>query len=152
MAAPRKLTKDVWVGATPTANLLVQLSRFGMKSVICNQHDDEEIRVLTSKECEKTAKRLGMGYAQAIVEDRFTVTEKEVLRFKKAYDALPKPVFVYCRAGYRASLVWALSQLENREIDDLIEDVFDAGYDLTMVGRPQMEERLKRITRDLSTR
>jgi sulfide:quinone oxidoreductase len=141
--APRKLTKDIWVGATPTADMLIQLSRFGLKSVINNQADDEEIRVLTSNECEETARRLGMGYAQAVVVDRYAVTEEEVVRFKKAYDELPKPVFVYCRAGFRAALIWALSQLEDREIDDLIEDVFDTGYDLTMVGRPQMEARLK---------
>jgi sulfide:quinone oxidoreductase len=146
VAAPRKLTKDIWVGATPTGPLLTQLSRFGIKSVICNQQDSEEIRVLTSRQCKDIAESLGMKYAQAVVEDRFSVTEEEVQRFKKAYDELPKPVFVYCRAGYRASLVWALSQLENRDIDELIEDVFDAGYDLTMVGRPQMEARLKLLS------
>ena len=145
MAAPRKLNKDIWVGATPSAQMIVQLARFGMKSVICNQDDSEEIRVLTSAQCEETAKRLGMGYAQAIVEDRFKVSAQEVVRFKKAYDALPKPVFVYCRAGYRASLVWAMSQLPEREIDELVEEVFDVGYDLTMVGRPQLEARLKQF-------
>ncbi len=125
--------------------MLIQLSRFGIKSVICNQHDEEEIRVLTSAQCQAISKGLGMSYAQAIVEDRHRVSEEEVVRFKKAYDALPKPVFVYCRAGYRASLVWAMSQLEHRPVEDLIEDVFDAGYDLTLVGRPQMDERLKLI-------
>ena len=145
MAAPRKLTSDIWVGATPTANLIVQLSRFGIQSVICNQLDGEEIRILTSRETKETARRLGLAYAQAVVVDRHEVTEEEVQRFQKAYDSLPKPVFVYCRAGYRASLVWALSQLETRSIDELIEDVFDVGYDLTTVGRPQMEARLKRL-------
>ncbi len=145
MAAPRKITSEIWVGATPTANLIVQLSRFGIKSVICNQLDEEEIRILTSRECEETAERLGMQYAQAVVADRHQVTDEEVVRFKQAYDRLPKPVFVYCRAGYRASLVWAMSQLETRTIDELIEDVFDAGYDLTTVGRPQMEARLERL-------
>ena len=146
MAAPRKLTPDIWVGATPTAYMLAQLSRFGIKSVICNQQDSEEIRILTSMQCEKISNQLGMSYAQAIVEDRHTVSEQEVIRFKAAYDAAPKPVFVYCRAGYRAALVWALSQLEDRDIDGLIEDVFDAGYDLTLVGRPQMETRVKLIS------
>ena len=146
MAAPRRLNEDIWVGATPTAAMIVLLSRFGIKSVICNQDDSEEIRILTSKECEETAKSLGLGYAQAVVEDRFKVSEEEVKRFKQAFDSLPKPVFVYCRAGYRASLVWALSQLPERDIDDLIEEVFDVGYDLTMVGRPQLEARLKKLT------
>lgn len=145
MAAPRKLNRDIWVGATPTAAMIVQLARFGIKSVICNQDDREDIRVLTSAQCEKVAKRLGLGYAQAIVEDRMKVTEQEVERFKKAYDALPKPVFVYCRAGYRASLVWALSQLPAHEIDTLVEEVFDVGYDLTLVGRPQLEARLQKL-------
>ncbi|MCP4937361.1 MAG: hypothetical protein GY927_24910 [bacterium] len=145
MAAPRKLTKDIWVGATPTAAMLTQLSRFGIQSVICNQQDSEEIRVLTSQQCENVARQLGMSYTQAIVEDRHHVSEEEVQRFKAAYDAAPKPVFVYCRAGYRAALVWALSQLENREIEDLIEEVFDVGYDLTLVGRPQLETRLKSL-------
>jgi len=143
--APRKITQDIWVGATPTAAMLLQLSRFGIKSVICNQQDSEEIRILTSDQCEKISHKAGMQYIQAIVEDRHRVTEEEVLRFQKAFEALPKPVFVYCRAGYRAALVWALSQLENRGIEELIEDVFDAGYDLTLVGRPQMEARLERI-------
>ena len=147
MPAPRKLTKEIWVGATPSANMLVQLSRFGIKSVICNQQDDEEIRILTSNECARIARGLGMEYAQAVVEDRHSVSEEEVQRFKKAYDHLPKPVFVYCRAGYRAALVWAMSQLDSREIDDLIEEVFDTGYDLTIVGRPQMEARLKHLSR-----
>ncbi len=145
MAAPRKLTPDIWVGATPTAAMIMQLARFGIKSVICNQSDDEEIRILTSGEAGAIAERLGLHYAQAIVEDRHKVSDREVERFKKAFEEAPKPVFVYCRAGYRAALVWALSQLETRDIDDLIEEVFDAGYDLTMVGRPQMEARLARL-------
>ena len=145
MAAPRKLTKDIWVGASPTAAMLAQLSRFGIQSVICNQHDSEEIRLLTSQQCESIAQQLGMNYTQAIVEDRHHVSEEEVERFKAAYDTAPKPVFVYCRAGYRAALVWALSQLESREIEDLIEEVFDVGYDLTLVGRPQLEARVKRL-------
>ena len=148
MAAPRKLNSDIWVGATPTASLIVLLSRFGIRSVICNQDDEEEIRILTSAQCEETARRLGMGYAQAVVADRFKVSEEEVVRFKQAYDALPKPVFVYCRAGYRASLVWALSQLPERDIDDLVEEVFDVGYDLTLVGRPQLEARLQKLQKE----
>ena len=61
MAAPRKLTKGhIWVGATPTAAMLTQLSRFGIKSVICNQQDSEEIRVLTSAQC--AADRQGAGH------------------------------------------------------------------------------------------
>ena len=146
MAAPRKINSDIWVGATPTAAMLAQLSRFGIKSVINNQQDSEEIRVLTSHECEAVAKALGMSYAHAVVEDRFTVSEDEVLRFRQAFEALPKPVFVYCRAGYRASLVWAMSQLEHKDIDEIIEDVFDVGYDLTLVGRPQLDARKKRLS------
>ncbi len=145
MAAPRKLTKDIWVGATPTAPMLAQLSRFGIRSIICNQQDSEEIRILTSRQCKDVARQLGMEFTQAIVKDRHHVSEEEVKRFKQAYDAAPKPVFVYCRAGYRAALVWALSQLQDRDIEDLIEDVFDVGYDLTLVGRPQMEARLKSL-------
>ncbi len=133
------------MGATPTAAMIMQLARFGIKSVICNQDDSEDIRVLTSAQCQDVAQGQGMGYAQAIVEDRMKVSDLEVERFKQAYDALPKPVFVYCRAGYRASLVWALSQLPESSIDELVEEVFDVGYDLTLVGRPQLEARLARL-------
>ncbi len=139
------------MGATPTAAMLMQLARFGIKSVICNQDDGEDIRVLTSAQCNEVAKGLGMGYAQAIVEDRMKVSDHEVERFKEAYDALPKPVFVYCRAGYRASLVWALSQLPAQEIDALVEEVFDVGYDLTLVGRPQLEARLQKLQGETKT-
>ena len=145
MAAARKLNREIWVGATPTAAFLAQLSRFGIRSVICNQQDAEEIRILTSKACEAIAGQYGMDYAQCIVEDRHRVSEEEVLRFKETFERLPKPVFVYCRAGYRAALVWAMAQLETREIEDLVEEVFDVGYDLTLVGRPQMDERKKRL-------
>jgi sulfide:quinone oxidoreductase len=145
VGAPRRLNKDTWVGPTPTADLLGQLKRWGVKSIINNQRDDEEIRILTSKECEETAKRLGMGYAQAIVVDRFRVTEEEVERFIEHYEKLPKPVFIYCRAGFRASLIWALAMVGHIDLDDIVEEIFDVGYDMTLVGRPQMEERLKKL-------
>jgi uncharacterized protein (TIGR01244 family) len=59
------------------------------------------------------------------------------------YEKLPKPVFTYCRAGYRASLVWGMSQVGRMDIDDIVEIIFDVGYDMTLVGRPQMEARLE---------
>jgi len=139
------LNKDVWVGATPTADLLTQLVNWGVKSVINNQRDDEEIRVLTSDESAETSRRLGLGYAHSIVEDRFRVTKEEVERFIANYEKLPKPVFIYCRAGYRASLIWGMAQVGHMDIDDIVEVIFDVGYDMTLVGRPQMEERLKML-------
>ena len=145
MGAPRRLTKDVWVGATPTADMLSQLALWGVKSVINNQYDEEEIRVLNSADSEKTAHRFGMEYAHSKVADRFNVTEEEVQRFIAAYERLPKPVFVYCRAGFRASLVWGMSQIGKMDIDDIIEVIFEAGYDLTMIGKPQMKKRLERL-------
>jgi len=145
LGAPRRLNKDVWVGPTPTADLIAQLASWGVKSVINNQRDDEEIRVLTSDECEATAHRFGMGYAHSIVADRFKVTEAEIDEFIRHFDELPKPVFIYCRAGFRAALIWALAQVGKMDMDDIIEEVFAVGYDLMRVGRPQMLERLKKI-------
>ena len=143
MGAPRRINRDTWVGATPSADLLIQLSLWGVRSVINNQSDDEEIRILTSAQSEETARRLGMGYAHSIVEDRFRVSNREVDRFIENYERLPKPVFIYCRAGFRASLVWGMAQVGHKDIDDIVEEIFDAGYDMTLVGRPQMEARLK---------
>ena len=143
MGAPRRINKDTWVGATPSADLIIQLSLWGVRSVINNQSDDEEIRILTSAQCAETARRLGMGYAHSIVEDRFRVSNREVERFIENYERLPKPVFVYCRAGFRASLVWGMAQVGHKDIDDIVEEIFDAGYDMTLVGRPQMEARLQ---------
>jgi len=148
LGAPRRINKDVWVGATPTADMLTQLSLWGVRSVINNQGDDEEIRVLTSAQTEATAKRLGMEYAHSVVVDRFSVSDEEVERFMENFDRLPKPVLIYCRAGYRASLIWGMAQVGKMDIDDIVEEIFDVGYDMTMVGRPQMEKRLEKLKAD----
>lgn len=125
--------------------MIAQLASWGVRSVINNQRDDEEIRLLTSAECEQVAHRFGMAYAHSIVADRFNVTDEEVQRFIDNFDKLPKPVFIYCRAGFRASLVWALAQVGRMSIDDIIEEVFALGYDLVRVGRPQMQARLNKL-------
>jgi sulfide:quinone oxidoreductase len=143
VGAARRLNAEIWVGATPSADFIYQTALWGVKSIINNQGDDEEIRILTSEQCAQTAQRLGLGYAHSIVEDRFHVTNEEVERFIRNFEALPKPVFVYCRAGYRASLVWGMAQVGKMDIDDIVEEIFDVGYDMTLVGRPQMEARLE---------
>lgn len=139
------MNRDVWVGPTPTADLVAQLASWGVRSVVNNQRDDEEIRVLTSAECEATAHKFGLDYAHSIVADRFHVTDAEVEDFIRHFEALPKPVYIYCRAGFRAALIWALAQVGRMDMDDIIEEVFATGYDLTRIGKPQMIERLRKL-------
>lgn len=139
------MNREVWIGPTPTADLIAQLASWGVKSVINNQRDDEEIRVLTSDECEATAHKFGMDYAHSIVVDRFHVTDAEVDEFIAHLETLPKPVFIYCRAGFRAALIWALAQVGRMDMDDIIEEVFAVGYDLVRIGKPQMLARLKKL-------
>ncbi len=141
MTAPRRLVPELWVGAPPTAYLMAQLAEWGIKSIINCRWDVECCLTLTAPFAKTEAERWGMTYAYAPVVDRLKITDDEIRVWEEAFARLPKPVYSYCRVGFRSVAVWGLSSLKDRDMDEIIEIAFDAGYDLYPL-RPRFEQRL----------
>ena len=140
MTAPRRVTRELYVGAGPTGPLIAQLSLWGIKSIVNLRYDDEPI-ILTAANAQTECERFGLEYRHIPVRDRFSITPIEIENFNRAFAELSKPAFVYCRSGYRSAAMWALHELQRQSVDEVIEICFDAGIDLHAIRQTLIDHK-----------
>ena len=44
---------------------------------------------------------------------------------------MPKPILAYCRSGTRCTMLWSISEIDEREADDILRLTGNAGYDMS---------------------
>ena len=142
MTAPRRVTGELYVGAGPTGPLIAQLSLWGIKSIVNLRYDDEPV-ILTAANAQIECQRFGLEYCHIPVRDRFSITRIEIDNFNRAFAKLSKPAFVYCRSGYRSAAMWALYELQQQNVDDVIETCFDAGIDLHAIRQTLVDHKAR---------
>lgn len=101
----------------------------GYRAVISNRPDGEEPGQPTADQVRQAAKDAGLAFVHIPVRGAFPA--EDVARFAEALDALPQPVFGFCRSGTRTTFIWALSQAGQRPADDIIARAAAAGYDVS---------------------
>ena len=77
----------------------------GFRSVICNRPDGEDRDQPAFEEIAAAAREVGIDTRYLPVQPG-QIGEAEVDAFDVLIEALPKPVFAYCRSGSRASALW----------------------------------------------
>ncbi|MBX9911031.1 MAG: TIGR01244 family phosphatase [Beijerinckiaceae bacterium] len=105
----------------------------GFKSIICNRPDGEAVDQPAFAKIETAAKAAGLSAAyQPVVSGK--VSDEDSLAFGSLMDALPKPVFAYCKTGTRSTTLWSLSEAaRGRPLPDILATTKAAGYDMTDV-------------------
>jgi sulfide:quinone oxidoreductase len=132
---PKTIDLTLSVSEQINADDIAAIAASGFKSIICNRPDGEGADQPVFAEIEAAAKSAGLIAAyQPIVSGK--VGDEDALAFGKLMDALPKPVFAYCRTGTRSTTLWSLSEgARGRTLPTILATAKAAGYDMTGVVR-----------------
>ena len=104
------LSDDLYVAAQLQAADVAELAGLGVKHLICNRPDHEEMGQLNLADIEAIAAEHGMDVTYVpITMNSLSMDDVEAFGAWYAQDSAPKAA--YCRSGTRSSLLWALSQV-----------------------------------------
>ena len=144
--APIGLSKELFVGRSPTCDEVAALAGAGFRSIVNNRPDSEKDNPMSSAETEAAAAEQGLVYRHIPVTGRNPL-EKDVRAFAEALSTLPKPIYACCRSGGRSASLWALASVTEWTTADLVRTCADAGFDLSWLEtkldmrREQLRER-----------
>ena len=109
MVEIKRLSDEMTVSGQIFVDDVAELSKMGVKSIICNRPDGEGADQPNAVEIEKAAKDQNIDYHYLPV-DPGNITEKDVDDFRQLYKTVAMPAHVYCRSGTRSSILWARSK------------------------------------------
>lgn len=128
-----KITDRLSVGGQIAPAEMAELKRMGFRAILSNRPDGEGPDQPTFAEIEAAAKKHGLEARHQPVTS--PVSDEDAVAFGHALDALPGPVFAYCRSGMRSTTLWALSQADAHPMTDILGRAKAAGHDLSGVAR-----------------
>lgn len=119
-----------------------ELPELGFKSVINCRPDGEGDRpYISAAAAAEAAEDNDLQYVHIPVPmGGFTADQVEA--FAKAVADLPKPILAHCGSGKRASVLWALSNPSDLDVNGLINCCAKAGHDISPLA-PQLMARAK---------
>ncbi|PIE14669.1 MAG: TIGR01244 family phosphatase [Rhodobacterales bacterium] len=126
----RRLADDFSVSAQISVQDLQTLYDAGFRSIICNRPDGEDPGQPDAAEIAQVAHELGLEFAflPAVTHDQL---QGQAAKTRTLWEQLPKPVLAYCRSGTRCAVIWALLQIGQMPVDQIVESAAKAGYDLS---------------------
>ncbi len=104
-----ELTPDFSVSPQITPADVAAIAAAGFRAIICNRPDGEAPGQPPVDAVRAEAERLGLAFAFVPVISG-SIEPENVADFSAAIDALPAPVFAYCRSGTRCRLLWGLAR------------------------------------------
>lgn len=140
---PVVLTDVLAVGEFPTPDQIAILAKAGFKSILNNQPDGEVARFEHDAQVAAEALRHGLVHAYAPLSSR-TPPPDELARYAVALNRLPAPVYAFCYSGSRAAAACALLLTSTMEVDAIVRQFDDAGFDLSGI-KPWLEDARARV-------
>ena len=105
----KEITPDYSVSAQIQPGDVAELKAAGFKSVICNRPDNEDPGQPSVAEIRTAVEAAGLEFRHVPVISG-QMTAQNVEDQAEALDALPKPVFAYCRSGTRSTNLYGYIQ------------------------------------------
>lgn len=102
----RQITEDYAVSPQISVADIALIKEAGFKSVICNRPDNEDPGQPSADEVRTAAEAAGLEFLWVPVISG-QMTAENVEDQANALDALPAPVFAYCRSGTRCTNLYA---------------------------------------------
>ncbi len=130
----RKITDALSVSPQVTVPEVAAIAAAGFRAIICNRPDGEGADQPTFEEIEAAAHAAGIE-ARYLPVVSGKVLDEDAQAFGNAMEALPKPIFAYCRTGTRSTTLWALSQATSMPLPEILSRARAAGYDMSGVVR-----------------
>jgi sulfide:quinone oxidoreductase len=144
MARLIQLEKDVFVAPQLVEADFVEIAARGFRSVVNNRPDGEAEGQLPDRRAAAAARRHGLEYRFQPVMNVNVTDDTVVEAFVELLDELPRPILFYCRTGTRCSILWAQAAAPRLGVEQTLEIVGKAGYDLEPL-REQLVERQDRV-------
>lgn len=128
----KELTANLSVAAQLEPGDVSEIAAQGFKSIISNRPDGEGEMQPSFADIAREAHRCGLE-ARYIPVISGKLTDADVEAFSAAIQVLPKPILAYCRTGTRCTMLWALSEVQRRPLNDILTVANAAGYDLKSI-------------------
>ena len=125
----RPVTNTFAVAPQISLEDIESIKGLGYVAIINNRPDHEVPGQPTSEEMKKCAEAAGLDYHfLPILSGSLPVEAIE--QTKTLISQIEGPAFAYCRSGTRSITLWALSQINQENAQDIIASVENAGYNL----------------------
>ncbi len=126
----RTLTPRYSVSPQISVEDIPAIKAAGYKTIICNRPNDEVPPSHQAEAIEAAAAAAGLNF-QVLPLTHQTMTPENVARQRDMYETCDGPVLAYCASGTRCSVVWALGQVNDLSVDEILAQTLEAGYDLS---------------------
>jgi sulfide:quinone oxidoreductase len=125
----KQVNTEFWVADQITAQDIELIAARGIKTIFCNRPDGEGSDQPNVIEIEQALQPYGIRIEYLPVVSG-KVTDEQAEEFKQLYQQAQKPLLAYCRSGTRSITLWALSQVANQTLDQVLLTAKTLGYDL----------------------
>ncbi|MCB1363677.1 MAG: TIGR01244 family phosphatase [Rhodobacteraceae bacterium] len=126
----RPITPRYWVAPQLTVEDMPAIAAAGFTTVICNRPDSEVAPDLQSGAIGAAARAAGLRF-EVLELTQATLTPENARRQRALIEGADGNVLAYCRSGTRCSVIWALGQLGDMPVDEILSRTAAAGYDLS---------------------
>ena len=141
---PVVLSDVLAVGEFPTPEQVAILAKAGFKSILNNQPDGEVARFETDADVAAEAKRNGLAHAYAPLSSR-TPPPEELQSYARAIASLPAPIYAFCYSGARSAAACALLLSATTDVEAIVKQFADAGFNLAGLVPWLEEERARHL-------
>lgn len=125
----KQVNTEFWVADQITAQDIELIAARGIKTIFCNRPDGEGPDQPNVAEIEQALQPYGIQIQYLPVVSG-KVTDEQAEEFKQLYLQAQKPLLAYCRSGTRSITLWALSQVADQTLDQMLLTAKTLGYDL----------------------
>ena len=110
---------------------IATLKAQGIRTIICNRPDGEDLDQLEQDKIHQEALKNGLEFHfMPVISGHMTPQDGN--NFFQLMHNTPQPIHAYCRSGMRCSILWALSELKaGTPRNDILQQTAQAGYDLS---------------------
>tara|TARA_B100000963_G_C22633139_1_gene676065 strand:- start:1099 stop:1521 length:423 start_codon:yes stop_codon:yes gene_type:complete len=123
-----KVNELFFVSGQIDHELIMTLKEENFENIICNRPDNEEPNQPTKKSVEDICKKNFLNFYDL----EFKPGDIDFDKILKTFEIISekKKTLAYCRTGTRSITLWAFASCNNMDVDQILDAVAQAGYDL----------------------
>lgn len=127
----KKISEELSVSSQLSLDDVTFLKAEGIKTIICNRPDGEDVDQLAHHAIQQEAAKNEIDfYFMPVIAGKMTLQDGD--EFHNLINRTSKPIHAYCRSGTRCSILWALSELKSGSTrESVLDKAAKAGYDLS---------------------
>jgi uncharacterized protein (TIGR01244 family) len=133
----RKITPTYFVAPQIDPADMADAAAAGITTIICNRPDAEVPPPFQADAIEAAAQAAGLAFLRLPLTHQ-TMTPQNAALQAEYVASSAGPVLAYCASGTRSTVVWALGQAGQMQVDDILAAARSGGYDLDTM-RPTLE-------------